>query len=236
MIRKRAAILDDDREFAEILQKKLRILFVEFGFQFELEIFTDPKVLDGHAEQFDLLFLDIMLEDADGIQWLQKWQNRGYFLQVIYVSAYEREVFRSFENHPIAFVRKAYLTGDLKTALRLYQNFLDRKEDLVMVPEGQKQHIFHADEIIYLLSNNHYIEFFMLRGEKQIVRGKMDDMERLFWNHGFLRIHISYLVNLKYVSRIEKNQICMKNGACYRISTKYKGAIEEQLRRYFEGA
>ena len=75
--------------------------------------------------------------------------------------------------------------------------------------EGKKVHCFYPEEIMYLKSNKHYIEFYMGDEKQYLIRGKMDDMEEALRNYGFIRIHASYLVNLKYITQTSHLNKCL---------------------------
>lgn len=231
-MRKKAAILDDDGVFAGLLKKKIENLFAKYSLDFSIDVFLSASELAKSDEVYQLLFMDVIMPGKDGITVVREYRELGKVGEVVYVSAYEGEVFDSFESEPLCFVRKGHLDGDLEKAVGLYNN--RRKASRVTIREGTRIHIFHAEEIRYLASNRHYIDLYMVDGDKVVIRGKMDDMERALGDYGFVRIHISYLVNLDYAVTVSRQQLQMDDGKVLRITARYRAAIAEKLQFHLQ--
>lgn len=226
-MQKKAAILDDDKIFARLLCGKIQVLFDKYSLDFSIDVFSSADELAESGGIYQLFFMDIVMPETDGMTVIREYRERGMVEDVIFVSAHDGQVFETFESTPVSFVRKGHLDEDLEKAISLYQN--RTRNDRVTIREGLKIHIFDADEITYLTSSSHYIDLHMRSGSRAVIRGKMDEMEQIFDVHGFVRIHISYLVNLKYVVTVRRQHLQMKNGELFKISTKYRNNIEEKL-------
>lgn len=225
-----AAILDDDKIFTQLLADKITYLAHDYELDFSIHCFNDPQKLEICAYTYDVLFLDIEFPDQDGIMWVRKWQDGEKFKHIIYVSAHDEYVFRSFDSHPIAFVRKMKLDEDIKKALELFKRKIFSSPVQVRIPEGKKYHFFEAVNIVYLQGRSHYIDFVLIDGTVKVIRGKMNDMERILEPYGFVRIQVSYLMNAKYIAGVDKKQISMKDEKNFKISPKYRKQAFEQLK------
>ena len=226
------AILDDDRIFVELLKSKANKIANKHNFDFEIICFNELVEFDVSVNVFDLLFLDVEFPDQNCFQWIRKWQQMGKVGNVIFVSAYDEYVFQSFESQPIAFVRKVHLDMDLERAIALY------KEKRIVLPvqipiwEGRKIHFFETDNILYIQGCGHYIEFHLKDEDTKVLRGKMNEMEKILKPYGFVRVQVRYLVNVRYITGMSHDQITIKNGERFRISPKYSTDIFEQLRNF----
>lgn len=225
------AILDDDLLLLSVLEEKIRQVLEEYELNVSIDCFTDWEKLESDNKIYDLFFSDIVLPGLDGISLADRLQKNGRVRDVIYVSGYDSEVFRTFGSHPVAFVRKEHLKEDLKKAAALYHEHL--KEMWVIIPEGRKKHLMRMDDIIYISSQNHYVEIHMSDGEQRVIRSKLDMMECMLEKFGFMRVHISYLVNLKYVLSMNRSQIYLKNKESIKISVKYKQQVFDTMRKNF---
>lgn len=228
-----AVILDDDEVFAQLLEGKIKELAEKFELNLAITIFNNPRELEKCALAYELLFLDIEFPEEDGIEWISRWRNTEKFKSVIYVSAHDEWVFRSFESEPVAFVRKAKLDADLYMALDLYKKKISSPPIQVIIPEGKKCHFFEVNNIFYLKGCSHYIDFVLSNGCVKVIRGKMDCMEKILKRHGFIRIQVSYLLNVKYIDVIDKKCVYMLNGEIFKISPKYQKDVFEQLKISF---
>lgn len=68
--------------------------------------------------------------------------------------------------------------------------------------EGERK--LYMDNILYVESRKHKLFFFCMEGEMACYRiyRKLDEVEKELKEHGFLRIHKSYLVNMKHIKKI----------------------------------
>lgn len=231
-MKKTAAILDDDKTFAGMLAEMLAEKRVKYDLDLSIDIYSEPGELDRSRKTYDLLFLDIVMPGEDGISLMERWGSTGRIQDVIYVSAFSEEVFRTFESRPVMFVRKTCLEQDLDRALKSYADLPEQQKRSVLVPEGRRIHFFEPENIMYLVSRSHYVEFHAYDGSERVIRGKLDVMEQILSGYGFIRIHTSCLVNVKYIASVDRTQVQLVNQEYYKISAKYKKRVVNQLKRY----
>lgn len=229
-MKRTVAILDDDMVFVNRLKELLERWSDKESQELVIEGFARAEDLVSGEKIYDLVFMDIILPKNNGIELYEKLKQEGRLRDVIYMSAYDRNVFQVFGSRPIAYIRKAFIENDLKKAMDLYQIY--ERNNKVFIRDGKKIHAFYPNEIMYLQSNKHYIEFYMEDGRKDMLRGKMNDMEEVLKDYGYIRVHASYLINIKYIRCIEKNYIQLYNFHCCKISLKYK---KEVSRRFYGG-
>lgn len=226
-MRRRAAILDDDKIFGELLKKKAEPLFEKYELDVSIDVYTTAEELMSSENEYALLFMEIVMPETDGVEFVREWQGRGKKSDVIYVSAHEGEVFRTFGSNTIDFVRKRYLNTDLERAISLYRE--RKREKMVALPEGQKNYLLDTDDILYLKSSGHYIDICMWNGDPLVIRGKLNDFAQILEPYDFVRIHVRYLVNLRYVEFFTHTHVFMKNKESHRISMKYRNDIYEKM-------
>ncbi len=226
------AILDDDATFCEILSDILQRIAYRKGVDVEIHTYTDTKKLDKIPIIYDLLFLDVELEDQNGIEWAKKWKGIRKFQEMVVTSSHDSYVFDSLDLRPLAFVRKSYLDEDVEKAIACFEREQKSSPPQIIVLDGQKKLLFEPDEIEFFRANGHYVDVVLHNGEQKIIRNHLNDLQKELERYGFVRIQISYLVNMKYVDQIGKKAIRMKSGATKPLSPKYKDKLFERLRLY----
>ena len=102
----------------------------------------------------------------------------------------------------------------------------DEKRVTIMC-RNHKQ-IFYLDEILYLESRAHWTMIHTYEGE-EVCRDKISDLEQKMGDT-FVRCHQSFLVNMKYIRRIENESFKLENGEEISIS---KRRHVETKNRYF---
>ena len=72
----------------------------------------------------------------------------------------------------------------------------------------------YTDNIIYVESNRHRSVFFYLESEivNYRIYDKLDHIEQQLSGYGFLRVHKSYLVNMKHIRKISNYTIALDIG------------------------
>lgn len=228
------AILDDDNVFARTLAECLRGIAEQRGVEIDIHMFSETESIDKSPFQYDLLFFDVELQNENGIEWVKKWKWQHKFKEIVVASSYDKYVFDSLEVRPLAFVRKAYLQIDLEKAIDSYEREIEMVPRQIVIMDGKKQMLFNPDEIEYLRANAHYVDVVLYNGEQKLIRNKLDRIQKKMEEYGFVRIQISYLVNMKYVERVDNRFIYMKSGAKKTISPKYKDAFFDRLRAYIK--
>lgn len=232
------AILDKDAAFRGIVMEKLLSHAKRFGFEVCIAGYSNPKELEENELPFDVLLMNTSFDEpnADGIAWVKKQESSSRYLHLMYMLETEDKVFEAMGTSPIAFVRKSHLETDLVKALQYYRNKLDSQPEFVVIPEGRKRHVYMPYDIVYFYSNGHYIDIFLLNGDRKCVRGKMDDIEKYLSFYGFLRVHTSYLVNIRHIDNVDKKKIFLCNKVIIKPSRKYLKYVWEKLKVYqYEG-
>lgn len=217
------AIIEKDVFFRELLCERLETYVKESKDQICISTFTKPSEFEACDCAFHLLITDTEFEEEieDEVAWIKKQKDMIKCLEVIYVSANEEKVFEVIETQPIAFVRKKKLDEDLRRAWNVYRNKKRKSVSVAIIPEGRKRHVYIPENIISMSSNGHYIDVQLCDGENRVLRGKLSDMEEILSDFGFVRVHTSYLINIRYIEKIDRKKIFMKNDMVYKLSEKY---------------
>jgi DNA-binding LytR/AlgR family response regulator len=76
----------------------------------------------------------------------------------------------------------------------------------VFIKSGYEQIRVELNEILYAESNGNYVEF-VLADKKILSRLTMSEAEAILPAASFIRIHRSYIVSKKHITKIEKNSV-----------------------------
>ena len=171
-------------------------------------------------------------ERQEGIDCAYELNQRYPELQFIYLTEDEKKYSQHIFLKPVNLL--GYLTKPvdliiLKKLLEIAkekQKQNDEKRVTIMC-RNHKQ-IFYLDEILYLESRAHRTMIHTYEGE-EVCRDKISDLEQRMGDT-FVRCHQSFLVNMKYIRRIENESFKLENGEEISIS---KRRYVETKNRYF---
>ena len=112
------AICDDDRMATESLEKMLYEIAAESNITIRCESFYGGTALTGVISEqrsyFDLIYLDIEMDDMDGIHAALRLRDLALPVLIVYVSAHEEYLKELFRTEPFRFLSKPVKKTELR--------------------------------------------------------------------------------------------------------------------------
>jgi DNA-binding LytR/AlgR family response regulator len=87
------------------------------------------------------------------------------------------------------------------------------------------------DDIKYIESQHEYIKIHLINCTPVMTQLSMKSIEEQLPSGRFMRVHRSYIVNLKRISVVERNRIVFDGKVYIPVSDQYK----EKFQEYIEG-
>eukprot|EP01133_Synstelium_polycarpum_P017176 gene17176-20464_t len=185
-------------------------------------------------KDIDLLFLDIQLPGISGIDFLKTLRNTP---KTIMTTAYREFALDGYDLDLVDYLLKP-ITFDrfIKAVDRYLRNV---EQDVLPIPvntgpgfifikSGHKQIKVDLNEVLYIESIKDYIKLYMINNEV-VAKYKISDMEIELTGKGFLRIHRSFIVNLKNITAFNAHDIEIGKSEIP-IGESYKSAVLKLLR------
>ena len=210
-----AAIAIDDEPIALKVVKSLasKISFINVAAYFT-NAFEATKYLQQH--KVDLIFLDIKMPDISGIDFLKSLVHPP---MVIFTTAYSEHAVQSFELDATDYLLKPFSRARfLKACNKAYEqstlknNTHQSNENgtHIFIKTGAEQVRVALDDILYVESKGNYMQFVLLQN-KLASRLTMSEAEALLPLTQFARVHRSFIVSKKYISKLNKNSVWIKD-------------------------
>ena len=205
------------------LEQKLQLLGADYRiFEYDCgeTLLTRPE-----TEWLDILFLDIEMKQLSGMETAKNLRKRDSHTLLIFVTAYPDFVFQGYEVHAFHYILKPYENQKIMKVLEqaikeLGQNrehyfTLEQKSGTTKIP-AKKILAFSSDrrKIIISLEDGNKLEFY----------GKLDAVETDLPDY-FIRCHNRHLVNLNYVTALEKDG-CTLRSQSFPVSRAYRQSVE----------
>ena len=141
-------------------------------------------------------------------------------LVLIFVGDVTDDIITAIHYSPLRFVRKKQLASDMEEALTAY---IARNSDVSYV-QFSDHGIFRqipAETIMYLSSDGHYVTLHC-QNRRIKLRAKLSNYIEVLKKEDFVQIHKSYIVNMKYIHKIVKNNVILNNNELLPVSRTYK--------------
>jgi len=225
------AICDDDRAFTENVQRLLYRIASEQGIAISCELFYDGSDLIGAVMEqsmcFDLVYLDIEMEDLDGIRTALALREAELPTLIVYVSGHEEYLKDLFRTEPFRFLSKPVEEAEFyRIFLDAYERIQKRVGYFTFFYKKSRYRI-PLDRITCFESRNRIITIHLSgTGDEEAdllqhrFYGKMNEIEKQMTalNGRFLRIHQSFLVNFDYIKAISASEVVLLDGSKFQVS------------------
>lgn len=202
------------------MAEKIRGTLEEMKVPCFLRQFNSGEELLQSEEDFDIVFLDIMMDGLDGMKTAKRIRKKASCRLLVFISASRDYVFDAYDVEAFWYLVKPVEREKLKQVLKKAVLKTEAASpDFILVNKGrQKQKIFLRD-ILYFEIMGRLIDIHKTGGISDYY-GKISILEEELREKGFFRCHKSYLVHLKYVKGYNRQEAVLDNGEKIPVSKR----------------
>ncbi|MBL7845123.1 MAG: response regulator transcription factor [Cyclobacteriaceae bacterium] len=182
---------------------------------------VDEAIQVIQATNPTILFLDIELQTGTGFDVLSRLPDMA--LDVIFTTAYEHYAIRAIKFSSLDYLLKPIDVEELQLAIskaRTRQNANNQKQQLdtllanitgqhmkkICLATADRLEFVKVDEITLCEANGSYTTIYLKDSRKIMVSRNLKEYENLLIDEHFMRVHNSYLVNLREVKQYVKSE------------------------------
>lgn len=229
------ALCDDLKRERELLKEKLTKLLVERELPYVIDEYEDGAELAENCleNQYHLIFLDILMNQENGIEVAKHIRERDKKVKIVFVSTSKDYLLDSYDVYAYHYLVKPIQEERFKKCMERFLQGLYAEQDrkrLFIKTGGHSVYVPYG-EIEYVESNNTVLLYHMVNGNVVKSYGKLSDIENQLYDKRFLRSHQSYLINMDHVKLVQE-EFCMKSGARALIRKKEQKTLKEQYFNY----
>jgi len=196
----------------------------------------------------DLLFVDINMPDLNGMDFVKSLTNKP---MIIFTTAYSEYAVEGFRVNALDYLLKPFGFNDfLKAANKALRQTelaspntttpvrdVEKADDnnSLFVKADYKMLRLDIDQIIYIESQSEYVRIFMEDGKPIMTLLSMKSLEEKLPADIFMRIHRSYIVNLKKISAIAHNRVIFSKDVYIPVGNQYKEQFNNYVEKHFLG-
>jgi two-component system, LytTR family, response regulator LytT len=236
----------DDLEFLLRAQPAVSVVDVATDATEALRLLQD--------EQYDGVFLDIRMPGLDGLELARLLLHFTDPPVVIFVTAYDSHAVAAFQAHARGYLLKPVSADRLSDAVAqiaeakrpgvaapMADGGPRPSDDLLVVPvdvNGRTLMIERAD-VCWIQANGDYVRLHTMHSGAHLVRLPLALFEERWADHGFVRIHRSYLIALRYVVEIRTGAagaaVVRVAGQDLAVSRRHAAELKRRLLRVQHG-
>lgn len=201
----RAIIVDDEAP----ARSELKFLLDELG---SVDVVAEAASVREAIEklkeyQCDVMFLDINMPEANGLQLANALQHLRYPPAVVFVTAYSEFALDAFKVNAIDYLVKPVESDRLAQAVaRVQENVAlhaqAQHSERIPVEKGGKKILIAIDKIRFVMARDDYA-YLQTDTDRYFSTVSLAQLEKRLDGHGFFRVHRGYLVNLALVKEVE---------------------------------
>lgn len=243
----RAIIIDDEQHCIDQLSELIKSSSIPFHIVACYTCFSEA-LKDFENLEFDLVFLDIQVQDQLAFDFLQKLKNINF--EVIFTTAFHKYAIRAFKFSAVDYLLKPIDTEEFEEAARRIQENITQKavarnlEVLLQNIEKQDIHkkvtlstqegllFIEVQEIIRCKADVNYTHFYLRGNQKITVSKSLKFYEELLADCNFFRIHNSHLINLNHLKKYTRGKggyVTMADNSQLEVSTRRKESFLKRI-------
>lgn len=230
------AVCDDEPDDLAEMETMTNELLKAEGISCGISRFGDAGSLLSAAkggETFDILLLDVMMENLNGIELAEALRGQGNDTAIVFISVNREMALLGYEVSAVRYLAKPIQREKLREAL-LYccRTYLIPKEILLPTAEGQCRIL--VSDVIYIEPWERGTRL-VLTAEEYKSSVKISELERMLPKENFVYCHRTLLVNLAFIQTIRYCELTLKNGQTLPISKYRQAQMKESFMRYLRG-
>ncbi len=225
------AICDDEVEIRRSIKKLIADMYPE-SIITEFDCGGD---LCACVKKFDIIYLDIKMNNTNGIETARTLRAEGCKSILIFITAFEEYVYQAFDVNAFHYLLKPFeavkfyevLKRASEQAGEIRCGSIREKEDSVIVKNGKNHIRVYFSDIIYAEVFNRRVIIHTADDEIEYY-GKISALEKQA-GRDFFRPHRSYLINLRYVLKYNSEEIFLDKGHALIAKQKYREFVKKYL-------
>ena len=226
------AVCDDEIMECCGMAGKIKEIMEELKTPCIIRQFDSGRKLLQAPESFDIVFLDIMMCDIDGMKTARMLREKASDKLLIFVSSSREYVFEAYDVEAFWYLLKPIDVLKLKNVLQkaLLKTENRAQEFIIVSRERQKKKLF-LDDIYYFEIRGRIID---VHGNEWIFTSyeQIGGLENKLRDKGFFRCHKSCLINLKYVDVYNRQEVMLENGEKVMLAKRRYEAFCQEILKY----
>lgn len=179
-----------------------------------------------------LIFLDIYMNQIDGIEAARKLREAGIKTSIIFTTSSQEHALEAFNLHADGYLHKPFDYEDFKHAISKVSGQLQAEYKTIEVRIERMNRKFRVRDICFAETDNHGVKIHCM---DNVYRANitMEGLKELLAEEtAFVMCGRSYMIHFAYVDSLDNENVYMKNGEIVPIPVRLRKQIKEQYQQY----
>ena len=193
-------------------------------------------------DRIDVLFCDINLPELNGLDFVKSLENPP---MVVFTTAYSEYAIDGFRLDAVDYLLKPFGLEEFNHAVDKIKKIYDAQaaaqevsqideDDAIFLKTEYKIVRVNIANIQYIEAMSEYLRIFQGEGTRPIiVLLSMKKMEERLPSTSFMRVHRSYIINLKRIKEVSKSRIVLDEDIDIPIGDSYRDQFNAYINSKF---
>ena len=231
-------ICDDDPTMLNKINSAIQSIIVDRNLKAKIMRFEDAsRISDQLLSSCDIAFLDIDFESEEynGLDIARRLRKLRNDSVIIFVTNFIEYAPEGYEVHAFRYILKSKFDSDIEPYFAQAVKQIHRRKEVVKIQVNGEIIDLHMENILYFEVQQHNITVHIQRNaDRKEVKtynfyGSLSALEQKLEPQGFLRIHKSFLVNMRHLRKLQCREAVLDNGVVLRVGEK---GYAENKRKY----
>ena len=220
------AICDDEKIIVTHLRKLVTEMLADYGKSSKIECFLTGKSFLESSTKYDLVFMDIELENENGLEVLREYR-KDYDAIFIILTSHAEEMPKGYLIRAFRFLVKPINIELLKEAIFSALDTMKNTLRFPAVDEKGNTILVKAKDIIYFGAGDRKSGIKTQKGFYIIYKPLKEIFPLL--DTQFYFVHRSYIINMNYIDKINGLIVYMMDDSLIKISRLKKSDFYEKF-------
>jgi two-component system, LytTR family, response regulator LytT len=190
----------------------------------------------------DLMFADINMPDVNGLDFVKSLNEKP---QIIFTTAFSEYAFEGFKVNALDYLLKPIGYNEFLKAANKARSYFEtifshsenekNDRDYLFVKSEYKIVRISFDDIVYIEGMREYVRIHLVSGKSVMPLISLRVLEEQLPSKIFMRVHRSYIVNLKKITTIDHSRIVYDSKVYVPVSEPYKEFFQKFLNSHSLG-
>lgn len=204
-------IVEDEAIWRDKIQEIIEKYCRDKGIPFQIHSCGSGKEFMKNPDT-DLLFLDIELpEGEDGFQIAEQLMHCGNKSKICFLTSHTEQARSGYKVNAFRYIDKKHLE-EIEEALDSFRKTKIQDRIISCDDTAGIRIRINLNELLLVETYGRKLRYLMLDGREHFCEGRISETAQSLSPFGFFHIQRSYIVNLKYIERVNSREIVLCNG------------------------
>lgn len=181
-------------------------------------------------KDYDILLLDVEMGKLNGIDLAKQIRAQNDCVQIVFITGYPDFMSEGYEVSALHYLMKPVKSEKLGEVLDRAVRLSQEERPFLLVTSDRETIRIFFDDIYYAESQGHYMLIHTQQTQYRVRMTVSGLLEKL--DEGFYRCGRSFVVSLRHISRITKNEIFLENQVSLPLGRGQYDEINKTMMRY----